>query len=86
MIPLFLPTIHNLNMVKYSTAALGFARIGPNRELKFALEKYWKKTISAEDLLTIAHDVEEQAWKLQCNAGIDRITVGDYALYDNVGK
>ena len=73
-------------MVKYSTATLGFARIGPNRELKFALEKYWRKTISAEDLLMIANDVEELAWKLQSNAGIDRITVGDYALYDNVGK
>jgi len=30
-------------MVKYTTATLGFARIGPNRELKFALEKYWRK-------------------------------------------
>lgn len=73
-------------MVKYTTATLGFARIGPNRELKFALEKYWRKDITAADLLTIANDIEAQAWQIQCDAGIDHITVGDYALYDNVGK
>ena len=73
-------------MVKHSTATLGFDCIGPNRELKFALEKYWRKAISAEDLLAVAKDVEAQAWKIQCNADIDRIAVGDYALYDNVGK
>ena len=68
-------------MVKYTTATLGFARIGPNRELKFALEKYWRKDITAADLLTIANDIEAQAWQVQCDAGIDHITVEDYALY-----
>jgi len=42
--------------------------------------------ITAADLLTIANDIEAQAWQIQCDAGIDHITVGDYALYDNVGK
>ena len=71
-------------MVVYSTSALGFGRMGPNRELKFALEKYWRKDINSDELLTIANQVEESAWKLQVDAGIDRITVGDYCLYDNV--
>lgn len=71
-------------MVVYSTSTLGFGRMGPNRELKFALEKYWRKEINAENLLVVAHEVEELAWKLQVEAGIDRITVGDFCLYDNV--
>lgn len=70
-----------------STATLGFPRMGPNRELKFALEKYWKSAGSPSDqeaLFQVAQRVEEQAWKLQADAGIDRITVGDQYLYDGV--
>lgn len=67
-----------------ATAALGFPRMGPKRELKFALEKYWKGTIDREELTRIAHAIEEQSWQLQADAGIGRITVGDYCLYDNV--
>ena len=70
--------------MKLSTATLGFPRMGPNRELKFALEKYWKGSIKADDLLTVAHDIEEQGWMLQKKAGIDRITVGDFYLYDGI--
>ena len=71
-------------MVVFSTAALGFGRMGPNRELKFALEKYWRNDITSIELLSVAHQVEESAWKLQVEAGIDRVSVGDFTLYDNV--
>ena len=70
--------------MKLSTATLGFPRMGPNRELKFALEKHWKGLLTEAELLTIAAGVEQQGWKLQTDAGIDRITVGDYSLYDFV--
>lgn len=58
--------------------------MGPNRELKFALEKYWKGDIDAAVLLSTANQVEELAWDMQNDAGIDKITVGDFCLYDNV--
>lgn len=58
--------------------------MGPNRELKFALEKFWKGTLDASGLFTVAHQVEEAAWKLQKEAGVDLITVGDHYLYDMV--
>lgn len=67
-----------------ATAALGFPRMGPKRELKFALEKYWKGTIDRTELLGVAHTIEERSWQLQKDSGIDRITVGDHCLYDNV--
>jgi 5-methyltetrahydropteroyltriglutamate--homocysteine methyltransferase len=71
--------------MKVSTSTLGFPRMGPNRELKFALEKYWKGVIDEADLMKVAHSVEEQGWALQkkeTNGG--RVTVGDYYLYDGV--
>lgn len=71
-------------MTDFSTGCLGFGRMGPNRELKFALEKYWKGDLDADGLLKVAHEVEELSWNLQVDAGIDKVTVGDYCLYDNV--
>ena len=71
-------------MVIYSTSALGFGRMGPNCELKFTPEKYWRKDFISGELLTIVNQVKESAWKLQVDAGIDRISVGDYCLYDHV--
>jgi 5-methyltetrahydropteroyltriglutamate--homocysteine methyltransferase len=71
-----------------STGTLGFPRMGPNRELKFALEKYWKTKDNKDDavrkLQTVANQVETAAWQLQLKAGIDHIAVGDLYLYDGV--
>ena len=67
-----------------TTGALGFPRMGPKRELKFGLEKYWKNAINREELIKIAHTIEEDSWKIQKDAGVERIAVGDFALYDMV--
>ncbi|KAL7581061.1 hypothetical protein ACA910_005864 [Epithemia clementina (nom. ined.)] len=67
-------------------STLGFPRIGPKRELKFALEKFWKSSGSADDvkaLTTVARSVEESAWNIQAAAS-DKVTVGDLYLYDGV--
>jgi 5-methyltetrahydropteroyltriglutamate--homocysteine methyltransferase len=73
-------------MVRFSTSTLGFGRMGPNRELKFALEKYWKGDLSVDELVSVANEVEVLAWRLQSDAGIKKITVGDCCLYDNVAS
>jgi 5-methyltetrahydropteroyltriglutamate--homocysteine methyltransferase len=72
-----------------STGTLGFPRMGPKRELKFALEKYWQspdstKEAQLQELLNVARTIEESSWAIQGNAGISRITVGDYYLYDGI--
>lgn len=61
---------------------LGFPRIGAKRELKFALEKYWRGDISQEALLDVARTVEETAWQAQ--QGLDLLTVGDFTFYDHI--
>ena len=65
-----------------TTHSLGFPRIGRKRELKFALEKYWKGIISEQALLEIATDLRTQHWQDQ--AALDWIPAGDFSLYDHV--
>lgn len=63
---------------------LGFPRIGTHRELKYALENYWKGKINQTDLLKIGKILRKQNWKTQKEAGLDFIPVGDFAWYDHV--
>ena len=63
---------------------LGFPRIGANRELKKALESYWKGKSSQEELAKVAQDLCARHWKLQQEAGLDHIPSNDFSLYDQV--
>ncbi len=65
-------TIHNL----------GFPRIGAKRELKFALESYWKGESSRDELQSLGAQLRQQHWQQQ--AGLDWVPVGDFAFYDQV--
>jgi 5-methyltetrahydropteroyltriglutamate--homocysteine methyltransferase len=47
------------------THNLGFPRLGENRELKFALERYWRGEIDQPDLDGIAADIRQRHWRLQ---------------------
>ncbi len=66
------------------TANLGFPRIGPNRELKRALESYWKAASDEKSLLETAASLRKTSWKLQKKAGIDHIPSNDFSLYDHM--
>ncbi|MCP5361116.1 MAG: 5-methyltetrahydropteroyltriglutamate--homocysteine S-methyltransferase [Hyphomicrobiales bacterium] len=63
---------------------LGFPRIGPNRELKKALESYWKGDISNEQLIREAATIRQANWVRQKDAGINLIPSNDFTLYDHV--
>ena len=63
---------------------LGFPRIGHQRELKKALEAYWSGAASAESLLETGRQLRAKHWKIQQEAGIDLIPVGDFAYYDQM--
>src|SRR4051812_11570075 len=62
----------------------GFPRIGPNRELKFATEGYWRGEVSSDDLLATAKQIRLDNWKLMQQAGVDLIPSNDFSLYDHV--
>lgn len=61
---------------------LGFPRIGARRELKWALEKYWRGESCQRELLTTAQAQRHDAWQRQ--SALDLVPVGDFSLYDHV--
>src|SRR5690606_29251774 len=63
---------------------LGFPRVGAQRELKWALESYWAGNSTQDDLLNTASALRAANWQRQLDAGVDYLTVGDFALYDHV--
>lgn len=63
---------------------LGFPRIGADRELKKALEAYWKGDLTQAALQAVGRDLRAKHWQLQKDAGIDLLPVGDFAWYDQV--
>jgi len=63
---------------------LGFPRIGADRELKKALESYWKGDLDQEALKSVGRQLRATHWQLQKDAGIDLLPVGDFAWYDQV--
>ncbi|WP_422086135.1 5-methyltetrahydropteroyltriglutamate--homocysteine S-methyltransferase [Variovorax sp.] len=65
-----------------TTHNLGFPRIGARRELKFALESYWKGESSRDALKALGAQLRQRHWNDQ--AGIDLVPVGDFAFYDQV--
>ncbi len=65
-------------------ANLGFPRIGADRELKKAVEAFWKGLSSENELLTTAAELRKKHWQLQKDAGIDIIPSNDFSLYDHM--
>ena len=61
------------------THNLGFPRIGQDRELKKALEAYWKGDLDEAQLLATGKQLRAEHWQVQKNAGIDLLPVGDFA-------
>lgn len=64
--------------------SLGFPRIGRRRELKFALEKYWRGESTQAELHEVARELRRTHWQWQVAAGIEQVPVGDFAFYDQV--
>ncbi|OKL43317.1 5-methyltetrahydropteroyltriglutamate--homocysteine S-methyltransferase [Pseudovibrio exalbescens] len=63
---------------------LGFPRIGARRDLKKAVEGYWKGTLDAGQLLQTAANLRADHWRLQADAGLDCVPTGDFSFYDQV--
>ena len=66
------------------TSVIGFPRIGKDRELKFASEKYFAGKINEAELLESGRMQREYNLKTQKAFGIDLISSNDFSFYDNV--
>ncbi|MCB9988113.1 MAG: 5-methyltetrahydropteroyltriglutamate--homocysteine S-methyltransferase [Rhodospirillales bacterium] len=63
---------------------LGFPRVGVNRELKKAVEAYWKGNLSKEALKETSRELRMRHWQMQKESGIDQIPSHDFCMYDHV--
>ncbi|MDN5768272.1 MAG: 5-methyltetrahydropteroyltriglutamate--homocysteine S-methyltransferase [Humibacillus sp.] len=68
----------------FTTTVLGLPRIGPDRELKRALERYWAGRIDADDLAAEGAALRERQLLELRAAGLDSVPVGTFSLYDHV--
>jgi len=63
---------------------LGYPRIGAQRELKKALEAYWRGELDLGALEAAGRELRRRHWNEQREAGLDLVPVGDFSFYDHV--
>ena len=65
--------IHSLetDVSIFSATVLGTPRIGPRRELKFAIERYWRGESSEAELRAIVTELRAHTWAQLVDAGLD---------------
>ena len=66
------------------TAVIGFPRIGKDRELKFASEKFFRGEITEAELQSVAKEIRSENLRLQKEAEITFVSSNDFSFYDNV--
>jgi len=62
----------------------GYPRQGRGRELKKAIEGYWKGRVDADALRTTATELRRTNWQQLAEAGIHEVPTGDFSYYDHV--
>ncbi|MFH8742342.1 5-methyltetrahydropteroyltriglutamate--homocysteine S-methyltransferase [Streptomyces albidoflavus] len=62
----------------------GYPRQGQHRELKKAVEGYWKGRVDADALKETAAELRRANWAQLAEAGIDEVPTGDFSYYDHV--
>ncbi|MEW1896087.1 5-methyltetrahydropteroyltriglutamate--homocysteine S-methyltransferase [Streptomyces albidoflavus] len=62
----------------------GYPRQGQHRELKKAVEGYWKGRVGADALKKTAAELRRANWAQLAEAGIDEVPTGDFSYYDHV--
>lgn len=62
----------------------GYPRQGQGRELKKAIEGYWKGRVDADALRATAAELRRANWRQLAGAGIHEVPTGDFSYYDHV--
>jgi 5-methyltetrahydropteroyltriglutamate--homocysteine methyltransferase len=66
------------------THTSGFPRIGEKRELKKAVEAYWRRQLTIDGLERAAQELRRRHWLVQKQAGIDLVPSNDFSFYDQM--
>ncbi|AUH41755.1 5-methyltetrahydropteroyltriglutamate--homocysteine S-methyltransferase [Streptomyces sp. CMB-StM0423] len=62
----------------------GYPRQGHHRELKKAVEGYWKGRVTAGELRATAAELRRATWRELAGAGVHEVPTGDFSYYDHV--
>ncbi|WP_415949178.1 5-methyltetrahydropteroyltriglutamate--homocysteine S-methyltransferase [Streptomyces sp. KLOTTS4A1] len=62
----------------------GYPRQGQNRELKKAIEGYWKGRVTADALHSTAAELRRTHWQYLSDTGLHEVPTGDFSYYDHV--
>jgi 5-methyltetrahydropteroyltriglutamate--homocysteine methyltransferase len=65
-------------------ASLGTPRIGPRRELKFALENFWSGASDEKALIEAGAGLRAANWARQKKLGVSVIPSNDFSFYDQM--
>ncbi len=70
--------------IHMNTSVIGYPRIGKDRELKFASEKFFNGELDEAGLQNVAKTIRKEDLLKQKEAGITYISSNDFSFYDNV--
>ncbi len=62
----------------------GYPRIGKDRELKRATERFWKDPSLEREIVETGRTLRERHWRRQVQLGVDLLPVGDFSFYDTM--
>ncbi|WP_432087182.1 5-methyltetrahydropteroyltriglutamate--homocysteine S-methyltransferase [Streptomyces sp. bgisy095] len=62
----------------------GYPRQGRDRELKKAIEGYWKGRVTADALRSTAAELRRTNWRQLAEGGVHEVPTGDFSYYDHV--
>src|SRR5258708_15473424 len=68
----------------FAVASLGTPRIGPRRELKFALESFWSGATDEKALIEAGAGLRAANWARQKKLGVSVIPSNDFSFYDQM--
>src|SRR5690606_21919880 len=68
----------------YGSSILGYPRIGPRRELKFALEAYWHGEGTRDELVAVARELQENTWRELAATGLTQVPGNTFSFYDHI--
>lgn len=72
------------DMTTMKATIAGFPRVGEDRELKKATERYFKRQYTEEELQAVARDLRARHWQCQQKAGLDALPCNDFSFYDQM--
>ncbi|NUS42524.1 MAG: 5-methyltetrahydropteroyltriglutamate--homocysteine S-methyltransferase, partial [Mycobacteriaceae bacterium] len=72
------------NTPHFTATVSGLPRIGPNRELKRAVEGYWAGRVDADALAETARALRAEQYAQLRAAGLDSVPVGTFSYYDQM--